>query len=63
MTMTKPNSDWSVCSLKRAIQAARKLGLEVNGYEIAVDGAIRVRVRDYKIDPDGSVHVLDENAA
>jgi hypothetical protein len=60
--MTKPISDFSVCSLKRALKAAHSLHLSVDGYEIAADGAIRIRVRDYKVDSDGSVRASEEAA-
>jgi hypothetical protein len=44
--MTKPNTvfsvPFSVVALKRALRTARKLGLEINSYEIAPDGGICV---------------------
>lgn len=48
--MTKTD-DFKVPRLTRAIKAARKQGLVVDGYEIAPDGTIRVSVRDHASPP------------
>jgi len=59
--MTK-KVEFKVPSLKRAIKAAHKLGLEVSDYEIAPDGSIRVQLRDYEVTPDGTIRVHEEAA-
>ena len=61
--MTKPIADFKVPAVKRAIRVAHAQGLAVQSYDIKRDGSIHIELRDYQVASDGTVRVLDEDAA
>jgi len=61
--MTKPNADFRVPAIKRAIRVAHAQGLAVQSYDIMRDGSIRVQLAPYEVTSDGSVRVAADEAA
>jgi hypothetical protein len=62
MSTIKPNTDFKVPTVKRAIRVAHSQQLVVDSFDIRADGTIHVQLRDYEITPSGTIRVHEEAA-
>jgi len=61
--MTKPNTDFRVPTIRRAIRLAHAEQLAVDSFDIRPDGSIHVQIRNYEIAPGGEIRaVVDESS-
>ena len=61
--MTKPNTDFRVPTIRRAIRLAHAQGLAVQSYDIKRDGSVHIELRDYRVTPDGEIRAAADEVA